>query len=308
MHGSERFIAREFPPDGDRLLSLNPRGTRLAVSHENADHVQVFDTRSGAEVGRLTGFTRVSAVLFLSAEVLLVAAYGGCFRCNLRLGGRDLLSPEGWQTSVTLSPDGRKLAIGVRIGLSLYDLARKKEVRRFEACFDPGAGAFHAGISPGGRYLAATLYEGGRAGGIVVVWDARTGRRQRVYDTRGYAFAFRGDTLTLAVSADSGYVEIYEPDEGEAVARRFFFDYHIPRAMEFRDRGRTLAMLLDDGEFVQVDAGTGRVRRRLPPPAGQTPYEGVTNADWTLFAGATDAGVVVWPGDRASPAPRGRSR
>jgi WD40 repeat protein len=196
---------------------------------------------------------------------------------------------------VTLSPNGRKLAVGVRVGLSLYDLAGKKEVRRLEVCFNPEDTAFHAGFSPGGRYLAAGLQEGGRAGGIVVVWDARTGRRQRVYDTQGYAFAFRGDTLTLAVAADSGLVEIYEPDEGEAVARQFFFEYRLPTVMEFRDRGRTLAMLLQGGEFVQVNAGTGRVLRRLPPPAGQIPYEGVTNADWTLFAGATDAGVVVWP-------------
>jgi hypothetical protein len=95
------------------LLAFNPSGSRLAVSHENADHVQVFDTRSGTEVTRLTGFTRVTAVLFLSAEVLLVAAFGGCFRCNLRRGGRDLLSPEGWQTSVTLSPDGIGLFQGM---------------------------------------------------------------------------------------------------------------------------------------------------------------------------------------------------
>jgi hypothetical protein len=98
------------------------------------------------------------------------------------------------------------------MGLVLFDLARKRVVGGFDVSFNADHTVFYAGFSPGGRYLAADLHAGGRAGGIVLVWDLQAKRRQRVFDTRGYAFAFRGDTLTLAVSAESGYVEIYEPD------------------------------------------------------------------------------------------------
>ncbi|HYT87763.1 MAG TPA: hypothetical protein VEL76_03490 [Gemmataceae bacterium] len=136
-------------------------------SHEFADFVQVFDTRSGEEVARGTGFKHVSGVLFLSADVLLVAAFGGCYRCNLRRGGRDLLSDKGWQTGVTLSPDGRALAIGEDFGLAWVDLVKKKETHRFGACFLSVHQGYCAGFSPGGRYLAGDLHIGGRAGGLV---------------------------------------------------------------------------------------------------------------------------------------------
>jgi hypothetical protein len=305
MPGSELFIPWTFPPQDDSRsapeltrLALNPRGNWLAASHENADHIEVFDTRSGGKVTSLKGFTRVTRVLFLSAEVLLVTAFGGCFRCNLRRGGRDLLCDKGWQAGVALSPAGRVLAIGGQYGLFLHDLVKGKVVRQLQAIYDPCHIAHCAAFSAHGRYVAAALY-GERATPIVPVWEVETGRRQRIYDTQGYAFAFRGDTLTLAVSADSGCVEIYEPDQGEEIARRFFFQYYTPRAMESRDRDRTLAMLMEGGEFIQIDWDTGEVLRRLPPPAGhEVCYVVVTNAAWTHFAGAVAGGVVVWPGDR----------
>ncbi len=297
--GSELFLATDFPPESDRLLAFNPRGTRLAVSWENADHVRVFDPRSGAEVTRCTGFVRISGIVFLSAEVLLVAAYGGCFRCNLRRGGRDLLSPEGWQTGITLSLDRRVLALGVRGGLLLYDVVKGKALNQYVAAFDPDYVGHCAAFSAGRRYLAADLSARWRGMGIVVIWDAQTLRRQRVFDTLAYALAFREDTLTLAVSADSGYIEIYEPDQGEEPATRFFFDYSLPGPMEFRDGGQTLAMLMGNGEFIQVAMGAGSVVRRAPPPANHKLCSAVSSVDWSLFAGTTESGVVVWRSDQA---------
>src|SRR5262245_12378370 len=170
--GSVLFVPVALPPEGDRLLALNPRGSRLAVSHAGADHVWVFETKSGKPVARLTGFQHVSGVLFLSAEVLLVAAFGGCFRCSLHPGGHALLSPEGWQSRLTLSPDGRVLAIGVDFGLAWFDLVKKQETYRFGACLLSVHKGYYAGFSPGRRYLAADLHVPGRAGGLVVVWDA----------------------------------------------------------------------------------------------------------------------------------------
>src|SRR5262245_15953061 len=158
MPGSELFIPWTFPPQDDSRsapeltrLALNPRGNWLAVSHENADHVEVFDTRSGGKVTGLKGFKSVTGVLFLSAEVLLVTAFGGCYRCNLRRGGRDLLSDRGWQAGVALSPAGRVLAIGEQYGLLLHDLVNSKAVRQLQAVYNSDHTGHRAAFSAHGR-------------------------------------------------------------------------------------------------------------------------------------------------------------
>jgi hypothetical protein len=169
-------------------------------------------------------------------------------------------------------------------------------------------------FSAGGQYVAADLHGSDRGPHFVAVWDARTGRRQRIFDRHPSALAFRGDTLTLAVS-ESEYrgLYLYEPDQGEEPAAVF---EDVPRAfaLQFRDGGRTLAVLMAGGGFVQIDAATGAVVKRTPPPAEMehTTSEYVlrvaVNADWTCFAGVVEARVVVWPGDRAQqPASNGSS-
>ena len=107
MPGSELFIPWEFPPEENRLLAFNPRGTRLAVSWEHADSVQVIDARTGQEVTLCSGFQRIVGIEFLSANVLLVTAYNGCFQCDLRGGGRKALSSESWPAGTTVSPKRR---------------------------------------------------------------------------------------------------------------------------------------------------------------------------------------------------------
>src|SRR5262249_50699745 len=81
--GPGLFVPFAFPSEGERLLALNPRGTRCAVSWEDADSVQVFDVRSGREVARCQGFQRIVGIEFLSANALLVTAAHGCLRCDL---------------------------------------------------------------------------------------------------------------------------------------------------------------------------------------------------------------------------------
>src|SRR5438876_11444620 len=83
---------------GDPLLAINAGGTRVAVSREDADRILVFDLPSGREVARAADLRRVSDVRFLTDDVLLLTHFGGCFRWDLRRGGRELLSEQGWQS------------------------------------------------------------------------------------------------------------------------------------------------------------------------------------------------------------------
>jgi hypothetical protein len=299
--GSVILIATDFPPEKHRLLALNPRGSRLAVAYEDSDYVQVFSSRSGREVTRSTGFQRIFGIEFLSADVLLVTAFHGCFRCDLRRGGRGVLSSESWATGTTVSPNGRIVALGVTRGLVLYDTRKGQVLRHLETYFAEGvrdiAQGRHAAFSAGGRYVAAALGTGYGWPYLVVVWEVHTGRRQRVFGTLAHALAFRDDSLSLALADDWGHIQIYEPDQGEDPALQFEVEY-CPRALQFRDGGQTLAALLDGGGFIQFKAGTGQVLRRSQPPTDFKLFSAVASADWSCFAGATESEVVVWPVDR----------
>lgn len=168
--GSARLLPVDFPPEGDRLLAFNPPGTRLAVSCQDTDHVQVFDPRSGKEVTRITDFFRISGIAFLSAEVLLVTAFGGCMCCDLRRGTRGLLSPGGWQTSTTVSPNGRLVALGVKWGVELYDVRKGQVVRNLIVFYDPDHYGHKVAFSPGYRYVAVGL----RGGAARPSWSSGT--------------------------------------------------------------------------------------------------------------------------------------
>ena len=56
----------------------------------------------------------------------------------------------------------------------------------------------------------------------------------------------------------------------------------------------SLAVLLDSGGVRFLQAETGRVRRRLAPPAEVR--HATPNADWSLFAGTAAGGIFVWKG------------
>lgn len=300
--GSGILVPLVCPANRDTLLALSPRGTRLAVSCESSNGVHVLDPRSGGEVTRCTGFQHVSGIEFLSAEVLLVTASDACFWCDLRRGERKALVSEAQLTltRTTASPNGRLLAVGVRGGIDLYDVRKRKTLHRLNTAFTYQPIGTRAAFSARGRFVAAELSDEYYHPILVGVWDARTGRRQRIFDTGAHALAFRGDTLDLAVAGDHARILLYEPDQGETPAQELALPVgQVGRGLQFRDEGRALAVLLDNGEFVQFETKTGRALRRIPSPAAPGPmWTSITSADWSRFAAVTESGVVVWPGDR----------
>jgi WD40 repeat protein len=307
--GAALFVPVVLPPERERLLALNPRGTRLAVSCDVYDFVQVFDARTGREVTRCEGFRRIADVEFLSAEMLLVTASDGCFCCDLRRGKRDVLSSESWPSGTTVSPNGRMVALGVDYGLILYDARTRAVLRPLKTDFawggpDPAKGRCTA-FSPGGRYVASALRSTYDHWYLVVVWELQTGRRQRIFDTIAHALAFRDDTLSLALADDWGHINIYERDQGEEPAAQFDVEYGAC-AMQYQADGRTLAVLLNKGSVIHFAAPMGRILRRKEPPTHHQLDSAVVSASWSHFAGATERGIVVWPGGKPEPRMAGK--
>jgi hypothetical protein len=303
--GSGVPLPADFAWDVARL-AFNPRGTLLAAGDYEADHVLVFDPRAQRLVARLVDLPWVEWLGFLSAEVLLVLQgerYTRCTRFDLRRGTRAPLWEDAPAIgSVAVAAGGKVAAFGVGdrysgAGVVLFDVGQGQLLRRMELDF--GFPPERLTFSARGRYVAADLaVHEGSGPRLVVVWEARTGRRLRMYVIREQGpvvVAFQGDTLTLAAHA---YRQIhrFEPDRGEDPAATF--EVGAGRnALAFRDGGETLAVLTHGGQVTLLRAKTGRVVRRIPPPAGPTLENGTVNDDWSHFAAATRGGVFAWRAD-----------
>jgi hypothetical protein len=303
-NGVGLLLATDFPGPDDthHRLVFNARGTRLAASCEKANHVIVFDPRSGREVARLGKLPFLSSMAFLSSEVLLIGQQchvtnerrypGRCVRWDLRRNSREIVREEKWLHNVAASPNGRLVVIAENGGLVLYEPARWRVRHRLAPV--PGyGGGWGALFSCGGRYMAAVVYGGKQ--NLITVWNAEDGRRQRTFEAEQSArpVGFNGDTLTLAVGGGLKGLFLYKADGGEEpVATCPLEDY--ASAVQYRDRG--LAVLLDSGGVISVHAETGRVQRQLAPPPDRVLRYATPNPDWSLFAAAAEGGVFVWKG------------
>jgi hypothetical protein len=284
------LLATDFPgpDDTDHTLVFNARGTRLAAACGAAQHVLVFDPRSGREVARLGKLPCLSSLAFLSPEVLLIAQHhhykgerqrpGRCVRWDLRRGSHEIVLEGAYLLNVAVSPNGRVVAIGGNEGPV------------------PGyGGSWNTLFSCGGRYVAANVADEMGKQDLITVWNALDGRRQRTFEAAQSArlVGFRGDTLTLAVGGSHHGLLLYKEDEGEEPAATYPLDDYA-NAVQFRSRA--IAVLLDRGGLVFLQAETGRIQRQRTPPADRVLRYATPSADWSTFAAATEGGVFVWKG------------
>jgi hypothetical protein len=284
-----RVLATDLPERPEHL-AFHARGTWLAAACEEADYAVVLDITTGREFARVTEVTLMAGTTFEFFGDRLLAIWDGVVLCNPIDGSRETLWIEDgvYPKSATLSPEGRLLAIGVRGGLILYDLARKQS-RRLETYLDgvPSRPTF----SPGGRYVAADFFPYGGPCEIIV-WDARDGRRWRTFPAgRSLAtVAFRGDTLTLAIG-QSGFA-MYEPDQGEEPTAIYELG-EMPCAMQFRGDGQLAATCYGKG-LILLETSTGQVLCRVGSPGNREVGYCQPNADWSVIAGGTDGGILLW--------------
>jgi hypothetical protein len=308
VFGSEIVIAADYSTEHDKLLALSPSGTLLAGSHQYADFVDVFDTRSGRRLVRRKGLQGVRGVELLTDKVLLVAAHGGCLRFGLPRGKRTVLAENGWQACIGLGPRGGLMALGVTAGINLYDAHQGQMIHQLRANFALQQFARRVWFSPDESHVAAELgNEADRQPDMVVVWDARTGKRKGVFDTEAFAVAFAEGSPRVAVAEGGSAISTYELGQGDEPAARIRLEPPWQNqgvcALQLRDGGRTLAVLLSSGAFLHIETMTGRILRDHGPPAGFNPWglNFATSADWSTFAGPTRDGFMIWPGDRAEP-------
>ncbi len=210
----------------------------------------------------------------LAAPLLRDPTVVGVWEVELGRLARTIRGNSALVTAVAFSPDGLRLATGVRdkarntSAVTIWDVGSSRSLLTFDVAPD---WVETLAFSSDGRRLAAGGMSGSReAAGWVTVWDAQNGALVRTDDRVGVVLsvAFHPDGTLLAIAEINEYVHLWDPASGALISRPG------PRGVgcvAFTPDGRLLAALGHDGNVHLSDARTAEqllVLRNFGPPLG----------------------------------------
>ena len=168
--------------------------------------------------------------------------------------------------NITLSPDGKYLAVASCIGVWWYDVSTMTPI----TLCDTDRGLISAvSFSSNGQWLAT-----GDGDGLVKVWDVHRGvciaqmerdKEERLYHSVSH-LAFSPDNQRLVVSSIRDYIlYVYHPETGERLAKfhdetDFKWFGGTPRPITFSKDGSLLACLMPDKSLVVHADPNGVIR------------------------------------------------
>jgi WD40 repeat protein len=307
-----RVTTAQGPDATGSVLSIRFSPDNRTVVTTEGDNVILWDSTTGRELETLVGhggvtnsadFTPDGRTLYSSSLDGAVFSWdlGGARRFGrpLRLPSQPRELPHVPQTPpLAVSPDSTRFA--VRRGASavvIYSLRTFVPERTLAV---RGAGVITTlAWSPGGSSLAV-----GSRSGPVQLWTL--GRHpQRLHQLQGLgpaqAIAFSPDGQTVAAvddgrgaSATTGSAELWSTVTGRMAARVRLSGRGT--SVAFSPNGRRLAVGLDTGHVLVVDAGSGQIAHALAPIG--LPNVSVTFApDGSLLTGSYSGIVQRWDVD-----------
>jgi WD40 repeat protein len=205
----------------------------------------------------------------------------------------ELISVQGYSSSVAFSPDGSTLAVGwgkkgEKHGILLFDAETGREIRNIEG----HAGAV-AGIafSPDGRTIASASYNG-----MVKLWDAGTGTEIRTL--RGHlelvsSVAFSPDGRLIASGSGDNTVKLWDAGTGTEI--RTLEGHSNPvTCVAFSPDGQMIASGDWDNTVKLWDAGTGTEIRTLRGHTHIVMSVAFSPDGQMIASGSGDNAVKLW--------------
>ena len=215
----------------------------------------------------------------------------GALRLRTLPGGTtvgSLLPPDRLPVpfATAMSPDGRTMAVSVRGGAALLELPTLRRLATLSAVTEPHAVTALA-FDPRGQLLAT-----GTDQGSTVLWDVRTGRRQRTLSGNEgavTALAFDSATRRLVAAGDPSALVLWDLRRSESEGRRLPGHSYYPHAVAFRPDGGLVSISAREAatwDFAGVQPGA-----RLPGAATAVTAFSLSK-DGRVMATADDDGRV----------------
>jgi eukaryotic-like serine/threonine-protein kinase len=225
-----------------------------------------------------------------------------------QLSGEPLKASTGMAPCAAFNPTGDVLATGGDPGVTLWDVATRRQVAQLtvpvlDVLGDSSGLATDVGFSPDGRTLAAVGSD------TMQLWDAYSRKRLGQLDFRRSSLltkvAFSGDGRTMAVS-DHSTVQLWDVASKQQVGQSLLGHTATVTNTVFSPDGRTLATGAGDMTVRLWDVPTGRpVGQPLRGYSGGVNALAFTSDGRRLATGASDDGTVrLW--DVATQRPLGQ--
>jgi eukaryotic-like serine/threonine-protein kinase len=286
-------MAVGFSPDSKRLVATF---VSLDGLEHHEDVVRVYDLITHDTAWTLEGLSwlanRYDAPAFSpdGKYLAIVHFLEGRVRVVEAATGREAFSFEATVDNATFSPDGKSLAIGGRLGVTIWDVATHQQRLTCQNTQNTAPDGTRLGHSPDGKQLAIS-----GVGVLIGLWDTRTG--QQISTFKGHAGSVRSITFCpdgkyLASAGFDGTVRLWDTtSRGDVIP--LFKELKRPGDIDFSPDGQ--ALLVEDiggggdlEDLFVADATTGRRRGEQIHFDSRIDY----CFDWTA-----DGKHLIGPGD-----------
>jgi WD40 repeat protein len=188
-------------------------------------------------------------------------------------------------SSVAISPDGKRVAVGCRDGVRILDLPSGKQSARYPG---PNRGVSDVAFSPDGSLLASTgEWE-------VRIWRVETGNLVEKYPATATFVSFTQDGKSLVAGGGDAFVRLWDLDEDNPPQTRPRTSLHAHGGrvywLAFSPEGDGLSSVGEEGQLIIWDPTPVSVETELVAP-GRPTEDAAFARDGRLAVAARGEGV-----------------